>query len=238
MSFPLRIHFGIVNAYLVPVEAGYALIDTGDPGLTFLLFQALDRHKISLDQLKLIILTHIHYDHIGGLWAVQARSGAPVMVHQAEAADLAAGRVVIPPGVYPSTRLLSRLGRWLSRFCRFPGYQAEHVVSEEEMPLHDFGLNGSVLHTPGHSPGSISILLDNGDAFVGDLCPNLFPRKLWSHFPPYAYDIATVYESWDKLLSRPIKLLYPGHGAPYKVEELRRDRNRKGSFGTQGLTPS
>jgi glyoxylase-like metal-dependent hydrolase (beta-lactamase superfamily II) len=226
MAFPLRIRFSIVNAYLIPAETGYILIDTGDPGLTFRLFQALGRHRIALDQIKLIILTHIHYDHIGGLWAVQSRSGAPVMVHQAEAGDLAAGRVVIPPGVYPSTRLLSGVGRWLGRFFRFPGYRADHVIAGEETPLRQFGLKGCILHTPGHSPGSVSILLDSGDAFVGDLCPNLFPRNLWSHFPPYADDIALVYESWDKLLSRPIKTLYPGHGAPYAVEQLRRDRSQ------------
>lgn len=224
MNSPLRIGFSNVNAYLISAQDGYVLIDTGDPGLTFLLFRALARYGISPHQIKLIILTHIHFDHIGGLWAIQAQSGAPVMVHQAEAADLAAGRVVIPPGVGPLFKDMARAGQWLSRFFCFPGYQAEHIITTEEMSLQDFGLAGRILHTPGHSPGSISVLLDNGDAFTGDLCPNFFPRNLWTHFPPYADDVATVYRSWDKLLSAPVKMLYPGHGRPFGAEVLRRQR--------------
>ncbi|NJN96489.1 MAG: MBL fold metallo-hydrolase [Anaerolineales bacterium] len=223
---PLCLSLGTANAYLVPAQTGYVLIDTGDPGLTFLLFRALQRHQISPREIKLIILTHIHFDHIGGLWQVQAASGAPVMVHEIEAADLAAGRVIIPAGTYPITRRLSRLGQWIAGFCRFPGYRAEHLVRGAEQALHEFGLVGRIVHTPGHSPGSTSIILDNGDAFVSDLCPNTWynRRFLHSHFPPYADDVAAVFRSWARLLDSPARMLYPGHGPAYRVEELREDK--------------
>lgn len=225
---PLRIRLGSANAYLVPTGTGYVLIDTGDPGLTFLLFAVLKQRRISPRQIRLIILTHIHYDHIGGLWAVQSQSGAPVMVHEAEAADLAAGRVVIPAGTYFVSKSLAALGKGASRFFRFPGYRAEHIISAEEQSLHKFGLEGSILHTPGHSPGSTTILLANGDAFVGDLCPNTwFNHWVASRFPPYADDIAAVYRSWERLLNTPAQMLYPGHGLPYPAEVLRRDRRLK-----------
>ncbi|MCK6626297.1 MAG: MBL fold metallo-hydrolase [Anaerolineae bacterium] len=223
---PLRLSLGTANAYLVPAQTGYVLVDTGDPGLTFLLFRALHRQHISPHEIKLIILTHIHYDHIGGLWQVQAASGAPVMVHQTEAADLAAGRVIIPAGTYPITKRLSRAGQWIAQFCRFPGYRAEYIVSSEAQSLADFGLNGRILHTPGHSPGSTSIILDNGDAFVGDLCPNTWYNHwfLRTHFPPYADDVDAVFRSWAQLLDSPARMLYPGHGPSYGIEELRGDR--------------
>jgi glyoxylase-like metal-dependent hydrolase (beta-lactamase superfamily II) len=223
---PLRLPLGSANAYLVPARDGYVLIDTGDPGLTFLLFRALKRHQISPCEIRLIIITHIHYDHIGGLWAVQAASGANVMAHELEAADLAAGRVVIPPGTYAITRLLGGAGRRLSRFFRFPGYRAEHAIGGEEQSLQEFGLEGRLLHTPGHSSGSMSVVLDNGAAFVGDLCPNTWYNRffLQTHFPPYADDVAAVFRSWARLLDTPARMLYPGHGPPYSVEALRRDR--------------
>lgn len=225
LNTPLRIILGSANAYLIPTRSGYVLIDTGYPGLTFLLFRALKRHQISPAEIRLIILTHIHYDHIGGLWAIQAASGAKVMVHEAEAADLAAGRVVIPPGTYAITRLVGGTGQRLSRFFRFPGYRAEHVITGEAQPLHEFGLEGQILHTPGHSPGSTSIIMDNGAAFVGDLCPNTpFNRWVGSHFPPFADDIPAVFRSWTRLLDSPAQMLYPGHGAPYPAEELRKDK--------------
>jgi glyoxylase-like metal-dependent hydrolase (beta-lactamase superfamily II) len=61
----------------------------------------------------------------------------------------------------------------LSRFFRFPGYRAKHVIKGEAQSLHEFGLDGQILCAPGHNPGSISIIMDNGAAFVGDLCPPL-----------------------------------------------------------------
>ncbi|MBE7552655.1 MAG: MBL fold metallo-hydrolase [Anaerolineales bacterium] len=223
---PLLIRLGSANAYLLPARDGYVLIDTGDPGLTFLLFRALERYQISPREIRLIIITHIHYDHIGGLWAVQAASGAKVMAHEAEAADLAAGRVVIPPGTYPITRLLGGAGQRLSRFFRFPGYRAEYIVRDEEQSLHEFGLDGRLLYTPGHSPGSMSVVLDSGAAFVGDLCPNTWYNRFFlrTHFPPYADDVAAVFRSWARLLNTPARKLYPGHGPPYSVDALRRDR--------------
>ncbi len=218
--------FGAVNAYLIPAQSGYVLVDTGDPGFTFCLFQTLARRAIPPTHIKLIILTHTHFDHIGGLWAIQARSGAPVLVHAAEAGDLAAGRVLIPPGTTPLVRRLAWLGQRLSRFFRFPGYRADLVISAETS-LAEFGLAGRLLHTPGHSPGSISLVLDNGDAFVGDICPNTwYNRWRGSHFPPFADDIAAVYPSWRKLLNAPAQTLYPGHGAPYPAEALRQELKR------------
>lgn len=226
INSPLCLRLGSANAYLVPARSGYVLIDTGDPGLSFLIFRTLKHYQISPAEIQLIILTHIHYDHIGGLWAVQAASEAEVMVHEIEAADLATGKVVIPAGTYAITRLLSGLGQGLSRLFCFPGYRAEHIIRDEELLLYDFGLEGRIFHTPGHSPGSATVLLDNGDAFVGDLCPNTWYNRwfLHTHFPPYADDMAAVYKSWKKLLGTSARRLFPGHGPSYEMEELRDDK--------------
>lgn len=97
-AHPIRISFGLVNAYLLHGERGDILIDTGLPGCSRRLQRALHRDGSSLDQLALIILTHVHLDHVGNLAAILRQASIPVLVHQLEAPILQEGRVLLPAG--------------------------------------------------------------------------------------------------------------------------------------------
>jgi glyoxylase-like metal-dependent hydrolase (beta-lactamase superfamily II) len=83
--------------------------------------------------------------------------------------------------------------------------------------LAKYGLEGTALPLPGHSAGSIGVILDTGEAFVGDAAFNIFPRTV---VPPLADDPAALLESWRILLSSGARTFYPGHGKPFGREKL------------------
>ena len=62
------------------------------------------------EQIRLLIMTHVHFDHAGSAAAIQRLTGCRVAVHAREAALLSSGRAVIPPGINWYGRLISRLG--------------------------------------------------------------------------------------------------------------------------------
>ena len=88
--------------------------------------------------------------------------------------------------------------------------------------MAEFGIHGKVIHTPGHSSGSISVLLETGDAFVGDLAMNGFPLRIGPGLPIFAEDLQKVKESWKLLLDMGVKNVYPAHGNPFSAEMIRK----------------
>ena len=78
------------------------------------------------------------------------------------------------------------------------------------------------LYTPGHTLGSMSLLLDSGEAFVGDLAMSGFPKMIGKGMPVFAEDVVAVKESWRLLLSRGARLIYPAHGNPFESRVLKK----------------
>ncbi len=99
-----------------------------------------------------ILLTHAHFDHMGGLEEVREATGAPVYIHPAEQTWL-------------SDPLKNGSGLW-PMFGEMTARPAERELEDGET-LHLAGMTLTVLHTPGHSPGSCSFLVD-GHLFGGD----------------------------------------------------------------------
>ncbi len=96
------------------------------------------------------------------------------------------------------------------------------VLGDEETSLAPFGIPGRVLYTPGHTMGSVSVLLESGDAFVGDLAMNGLPLRLGPGVPVFADDLELVKKSWRLLLDQGAKTIYPGHGKPFPADVLRK----------------
>jgi glyoxylase-like metal-dependent hydrolase (beta-lactamase superfamily II) len=115
-----------------------------------------------------ILLTHGHPDHIGGAAELSRRSGAPILLHEADAPYARAGTLP-PPDL---SRLGGRIFRRLSRNARFEAV--------DSLPMHDGDLLDiagglRVRHTPGHSPGHVSLLHEpTGVLITGDAIFNVF----------------------------------------------------------------
>jgi len=164
----LQIHpisCGLGYAFLIEGDAGLVLVDCGSPHQekkVFTTMDALGRHD-----LKLIWITHAHYDHYGSASALHAKTGAPVGVHPADAETLRAGRSDL--GVTRGIGHLFPLGLGIVNFfVPLPPVNPE-VLLEDGASFTDYGIAAQVFHTPGHTPGHSSIWLEDGTLIIGDL---------------------------------------------------------------------
>ena len=103
-----------------------------------------------------------------------------------------------------------------------PATSVDIVLGDEEFSLTEYGIPGKIMYTPGHSKGSVSVLLETGEAFVGDLAISEFPMRLSPGLPILAEDLQTVRASWKLLLAAGAKTVYPAHGKPFSADILRK----------------
>lgn len=217
---PLRIHsitMGLAPAYLIESEAGLVLVDAGLPGQSPRVLRRMRR--LGRSDLRLIFITHAHLDHYGSAAALRRLTGAPIAVHSADADALASG--TSPIG---TTRGWGRVA-WpiLRRFERLLPHEPTppDVLLNDGDDLHAYGLDAVVVHTPGHTPGSSSLLIEGRLAFVGDLISTAgWPRVQRS----YAHDWALIPQSLARVQALRPEWVYPGHGGPLRGEALQQMR--------------
>ena len=222
---PVRIRAGQTNLYLFSIQDGLLLVDAGTKGSLKPLKRGIDRHRLRLEDIRLIVVTHTHYDHVGGLREIVDRTRARVLVHTAEADFLSRGFTPFPKGTGPFSRTLSLFGRTVARRAGRYAAVYPHVVVDQSLDLGPYGLRGHIVPTPGHSPGSLSILLDAGAAVVGD---SLFHFPPWRIAPPFADDPPALAETWKLLLKSDCRTFYPGHGRPVSRELFERKAGKRG----------
>ena len=210
---------GFVNMYLLDAPEGLTLIDAGLPNSEAKVLGALASLKRSPTDLKHVILTHAHPDHIGGLAAIVRASGARTYMHALDApiAERGGGfRPMTPaPGFLPGLlfKLIIRTDTKVE-----PARIDQHVTDGEVIPIAG-GLK--VIHTPGHCAGHIALLwMDKGVLFAGDVCVNMFGLG-----PPIGYeDQAQGEASQCKLAEFAFDTACFGHGKPMRGDAARRFR--------------
>jgi hydroxyacylglutathione hydrolase len=215
-----RVNTGFQRVYLIEGDSGLVLIDAGRLGLIKTLKATLDGLDRRPADIGLIVITHVHVDHVGGLAAVKELTGAKVLVHAADKNILERGTSIMPVGTGLISRpMVEALRPLLTRGQGFRPVSPD-IVIEHEFDLGPFGVAGKVVPTPGHTAGSISVFLDSGQAFVGDTCFNHRPRSRRSVFPPFADDVPSLLRTWKVLLASGASEFYPGHGRPFTRAKL------------------
>jgi hydroxyacylglutathione hydrolase len=200
------------NAYVVVNGKRVVLIDAGTKKKEKTIIAALARMQLSLDDIQLIIVTHTHYDHCGSLKALQGMAKAKVLVHKAEEKCLRQGYCKVPKGTMFFPRIMSVIGRTLAkRLLRYAPVVPDITIAKQ-FDLRAYGIDGYILPTPGHSAGSLSVIIEGKHAIVGDTLFNIFKHSV---FPPYADDQKALLKSWKKLLKSNCEFFYPGHGKPF-----------------------
>jgi len=215
------IPLGIDTTYIIQSK-GTIMIDGGAPNKAALFEKYLDQLSIEPKEIKLIILTHAHWDHIASVRDIKKITEAELALHYTEREWLETTKPPMPPGITLWGKVLGSILKIVLPSIKIPFAKLDKEISNEGFSLVDYGINGKVIHTPGHSPGSVSIVLDSGDAFVGDLAMNGFPLRSGPGLPIFGNDINLIKESWTKILKSDIKTVYPAHGKPFPAEVMRK----------------
>jgi hydroxyacylglutathione hydrolase len=216
--YPIKL--GVACCYLLRGD-GIIMIDGGAPNQAKCFLKALERLSIQPRDLRLLVLTHGHWDHIGTAKDIKEITGAKIAMHKREKDWLEKSLKPLPPGVTLWGKIFAKIMAMFMPFVHISATNVDIILGDEEFSLAEFGIAGKVISTPGHSPGSVSIVLDTGDAFVGDLAMNAFPMRLSPGLPIFAEDLQKVKDSWKLILDYGVKMIYPAHGNPFSAEIMR-----------------
>ena len=209
------------NCYLIK-EEGTILVDVGALNQGKKLLKSLAEISVDPRDISLILLTHGHYEHIGLSNEIKNLTDGKIAINKREKEWVEQALKPFPPGVNAWGKILEMIGSTMLAFIRFPGTPVDLVLEDEVFSLESYGIQGRVFHTPGHSSGSMSLLLDTGDAFIGDLSMNSLPWRIGPGMPIFADDVNTVRDSWRLLLSSGAQRIYPAHGKPFPADVLRK----------------
>jgi glyoxylase-like metal-dependent hydrolase (beta-lactamase superfamily II) len=173
------------------------------------------------EDITLIVLSHAHYDHVGCARKIKGIAHAPIMIHSLEAEILRSGRFVVSDGLNSLGRFKAFMGRHVVPHFFFAFAPVEpDIVIKNDIRLDSRRFSAAVVHTPGHSEGSISVLFDDGCIFTGDLTITQPLSGIWRHMPIYGSSIDAIKKTWRLILDLGAKHIYPSHGADFPASEL------------------
>jgi hydroxyacylglutathione hydrolase len=216
MNQVIPINLGMVNAYLIKSSKSI-LVDTGLHGSADRILKKISSEGINPKDVSLIVITHAHSDHTGSLKELKEATGAKVAVGKKDSDYLAHG-MNFP--VY-SRKPLFKIVSWFLPRISVDGGVTPDIVIDSETDLGEYGAQGKIIPTPGHTQGSISVVLDSGEAIVGDLVSGGFLRKKKLQYPHFIHNQSILEESIKKIINLNPRIIFTGHGGPFEMEEVR-----------------
>ena len=227
--FVQSIKLGWTRCFLLKCTGGYLLIDTYYPKYYSRFERKLANLGIAISDIKYLLLTHHHDDHAGFAAELVRSSGCQIIAHRNAVSPLKQGKSE------DTAKALNRRVQITFKFYEIFLFHQEYTYppltltdrdiileGDDESFLKEIGIDAIILHTPGHTNtrDSISVLLSDGNAFVGDAAMNFLWWTGIRHRPIAIGDINTIYESWRKLRERGARVIYPSHGKPFPATEL------------------
>ena len=186
-----KLKYGNTNTYFIRGAKGSILLDTDYAGTLQMFYKEIKKNGISLKDITYILATHYHPDHMG-LVGELVSMGVKFLVMDTQV-----------PNLHFSDEIFSR-DKTLSFLPSVPEDKAEVIVCKDSRAfLAALGINGEIISTPSHSEDSITLVLDNGDCFVGDLEPMEFMD---------GYEENKALQSdWEKVMSFIPRVIHYGH---------------------------
>lgn len=186
----INVGYGSTNYYVLAAGATRLLIDVGWPGTLPKLAANLKRKGLQVADITYLLVTHYHPDH-AGMAQELANTGTRLIVLETQPAAIASLKTLIKPEQkYVDIRIQDAVPL---------------TFTASRIFLKQIGIDGEIIATPGHSDDSVTLVLDQGIAFTGDLTP-----PLWGSDEAPAGD--PLAQSWQALRARNVHTVYPGHG--------------------------
>jgi hydroxyacylglutathione hydrolase len=207
-------------SYLIETAGALFLVDGGMAGTGRKILSRIAKIGRKPEHLVFAVVTHAHADHFGGLAEVQEASDCAILCHPSHANTVRTGGGLVSPGLNVFAKIYEHLARLALPNLELPKLKGV-VTVEDGTKLHHLGLPGRILYTPGHSTGDLTLVLDDGSAFVGDLVQGRrIPKVTPPEFSIMAVDEPAMLASWHVLLESGAKVLYPGHGHILTLGEI------------------
>ena len=185
----VTLRYGNTYTFLVIGSSGNLLVDTDYAGTMQGFYRALKANGIRLNQISCMMATHYHPDHCGLIGQLQ-QLGIQLLLVDSQLEDIH----------YPDYIFAREKRDYI------PVDPAKAVIiaaNESRTFLKKFGIEGEIIRTASHSPDSVSLVLDNGCCFVGDLEPR-------EYIGAYS-DNALLTEDWKLIMARDPKMIHFAH---------------------------
>ena len=212
----LHISLGMVNSYLLKSNK-CVLVDAGYPGCAEKILSFMEKHNINPTDLSLILITHGHSDHFGSIDELKDITGAKVAIHKLDAHSIRCGK-------NPPLHARDFKGKLFANAIKadVPGFQGfePDILIDSELSLTEFGVDAKVIHTPGHTNGSISVAVSSGELIIGDLISGSFIRKNKPEYSSYSDDFQQMKNSMRAVMQLSPRILYVGHGGPFLPDQI------------------
>ena len=210
-----------MNRYLLPIDGGYCLIDTGYKGDIKKFLLALKKKSIPLDSIKYLVLTHMHADHVGFAKELLDKTNAVLIYDTDDKSRLEAGKNNLKTYISDFISLISSKISisFVDKTQTFPAVYYDNYVDAKTQPLSKYGIE--FLSLKGHTECDVALLYD-GKLFCGDICMNNIMST--HHSPMWIHNKYNMIDSWSYILShKDISTIYPAHGKPFPVSDLGKD---------------
>jgi glyoxylase-like metal-dependent hydrolase (beta-lactamase superfamily II) len=189
----VNVGYRSTNYWVVSAGTSRLLIDIGWPGTLGTMKANLKKMGIPLGEIRYALATHYHIDH-AGLAEELKREGVPLLVVDVQVEAIPIMKTWTKPG---------------DNYVDITGEGNVTISFEQSRQLlSQIGIAGEIVPTPGHSEHCVSLLLDDGAVFSGDLPPEA-----------YAYDNAVALASWGLLRAHGATRVYPAHGPIRAMDE-------------------
>ncbi len=189
----VNVGYRSTNYWVISAGASRLLVDIGWPGTLGTMKANLRKMGIPLREIRYALATHYHIDH-AGLAEELKREGVPLIVLDVQVDAIPMMKTWTKPA--DNYTDITAIGNVIISF------------EESRQLLSQIGIAGEILYTPGHTDHCVSLLLDDGSAFTGDL-----PAEV------YAFDNPVALASWRLLRENGATQVYPAHGPIRSIDE-------------------